>query len=78
MENPYMEGLEEEMKIIAEKVAQMELDLDLKSLVREKGASEQCKHTDKLEKRNKVSIFLSTYNKHQLAVYHYRGTNEYN
>jgi hypothetical protein len=78
MENPYMEGLGEEMTIIAEKVAQMKLDLDIKSLIRERGASEQCKHTDKLEKRNKVSIFLPTYNKYQLAVYQYRGTNEYN
>ena len=68
MENPFMEGLGEEMKIIAEKVAQMELELDIKSLIRERVASEQCKHTDQTEKRNKISIFLPTYDKYQLAV----------
>ena len=78
MKNPYMEGLGEEMKIVAEKVAQIELELDLKSLIREKGASEQCKHTDQPEKKNKISIFLPTYNKYQLAVYQFRGINEYN
>ena len=78
MENSYMEGLGEEMKTIAEKVAQMELELDLKSLIKERGASEQSKHTDRAEKRNKISIFLPTYNKYQLAVYQFRGINEYN
>jgi len=78
MENPYMEGLGVEMEIIAEQISKMKLDLVKKSLIRERGASEQCKHTDKLEARNIISMFLPTYNTYQLAVYQYKGLNEYN
>ena len=68
MENPYMEGLGLEMEIIAEQISKIKLDLVKKSLIRERGASEQCKHTDKLEARNIISMFSPTHNTYQLAV----------
>jgi len=55
-----------------------EVELDISSLVRESGASNQIIHTDELGERNKVSVFLPTYGKYKLAVYKFRGMNEYN
>jgi len=78
MNNPYMEGLSVEMGLIVEDMLNKEVILDVISLIRERGAENQCMHTDELGEMSKVSVFVPTYNKYRLAVYKYRGLNECN
>jgi len=78
MENPYMEGIGQDMKVVVGDLLGEEMELDVHSLVRETGASNQIIHTDRVDESNKVSVFLPTYGNYKLAVYQYRGQNEYN
>jgi hypothetical protein len=78
MDNPYMEGIAQDMKVVISDLLSEEVDLDINSLVREGGASNKIIHTDELNEMNKVSVFLPTYGKYKLAVYKRRGMNEYN
>jgi len=44
--------------------------------VKERGAEDQCIHTDSIGKMNMLSVLMPTYAKYKLAVYRYRGLNE--
>ena len=76
MDNPYLEGLREDLTKIVSKLLRTPVELDLKSLVKEKGAEDQCMHTDVLGRMNTVSVLMPTFGKYKLAVYRYRGTND--
>ena len=78
MDNPYMEGIAQDMKVVISDLLSEEVDLDVNSLVRESGASNQIIHTDELNELNRVSVFLPTSGKYKLAVYMHKGMNEYN
>jgi hypothetical protein len=76
MDNLYLEGLRENLNQIVSKLLRTPVELDLKSLVKEKGAEDQCIHTDALGKMSTVSVLMPTFGKYKLAVYRYRGTND--
>ena len=77
MDNPYMEGLANEMTQISGELMQCDIELDAKALFREKGAGNQCMHGDSKECKDTISTFLPTSGSYKLAVYQYRGVNRY-
>ena len=76
MNNPYLQGLADDVHEVADMLLDQRTNIITKTLIKEEGAGDQCIHTDKEKYMKSLSIFLPITDNYKVEVYKRNGTNK--